>query len=311
MQRTIPYMHIRGGSSKGLFFSASDLPASNEAKDTILLAAMAGVGPDDPRQIDGLGGADPLTCKVAIVSLSGREDADIDYEFVQVVPGEGRTDRTQNCGNILAGVVPFALETGMIKAGNPETEARVFMTNSSSICTVRLLTPGGALSYAGDTRIDGVPGTAAPVSCNYQDITGSTCGSLLPTGNVRDMYDGIEVTCIDNGMPVVLIRATDLGRTGYESPEELNGDTDVKRRLESIRLQAGKAMNLGDVAAKTVPKMTLISPPVNGGLVSTRSFIPHQVHAAIGVLAAVTVATGCLIPGSVADSVAVKSGGKK
>ncbi len=302
MRQSIPCMQIRGGSSKGLFFNARDLPQSLEERDRILLAAMAGVGPTDPRQIDGLGGADPLTSKVAIVSVSERADADIEYEFVQVVPGEGRTDRSQNCGNILAGVVPFVLETRMIKAQDPETVVRIFMVNSSSFCTVRVQSPGGNITYSGNTHIDGVPGTSAPVVCEYEGIAGSVCGSLLPTGEVLNTIDNIEVTCIDNGMPVVLLRAADLNRTGYESPEELNNDVALKEVLESIRLKAGKSMNLGDVSKKTIPKMILISSSGNA-LVNTRSFIPHRVHAAIGVLAAVTVAAGCLLPGSVAESV--------
>lgn len=306
MQKAIPYMQIRGGSSKGLYFNAADLPADNLEKDKILLAAMAGVGPEDLRQIDGLGGADPLTSKVGIISLSTREDADLDYEFVQVVLGKGKTDRTQNCGNILAGVVPFAIETGMLNSSDPVTEVRVFMSNSASICTVGVQSPGGLISYTGKTKIDGVPGTSAPINCKYEQITGSTCGSLLPTGNKVDIVDGIEITCLDNGMPVVLLRASDLDRSGYENPQDLNSDVELKQRIESIRLQAGKLMNLGDVSEKVVPKMTLISPPVLGGLVCTRSFIPHRVHAAIGVLAAVTVATGCLIPGSVADGISQK-----
>ncbi len=297
-------MQIRGGSSKGLYFRNEHLPADTDEKDRILLAAMAGSGPSDKRQIDGLGGGDPLTSKVGIVSLSSREDADLDYEFVQVLVGEGRADRTQNCGNILAGVAPFALETGMIQASDPETQVRIFMTNSGSVCTVKLQTPGGHITYSGDASIDGVPGTSAPIKCNYQDIAGSACGSLLPTGNPADTIDGIQVTCIDNGMPVVLLRASDLDRTGRETPEQLNSDTELKERLERIRLQAGIAMNLGDVSGKSVPKMTLISPPENGGLVNTRSFIPHKIHAAIGVLASVTVATGCLIPGTVAAGMA-------
>ena len=297
-------MQIRGGSSKGLYFKADHLPADPDEKDRILLAAMAGCGPSDKRQIDGLGGGDPLTSKVGIVSLSSRDDADLNYEFVQILVGEGRADRTQNCGNILAGVAPFALETGMIQASDPETTVRIYMTNSASVCTVKLQTPGGVISYTGDAAIDGVPGTSAPIKCNYQDIAGSACGFLLPTGNPADTIDGIQVTCIDNGMPVVLLRASDLDRTGKESPDQLNGDTELKERLERIRLQAGIAMNLGDVSGKSVPKMTLISPPDNGGLVNTRSFIPQKVHAAIGVLASVTVATGCLIPGTVAADVA-------
>jgi len=304
MQKAIPYMQIRGGSSKGLYFNARDLPQTIEEKDRLLVSAMCGRGPSDVRQIDGLGGGDPLTSKVGIVSLSLREDADLEYEFVQVVLGEGKTDRTQNCGNILAGVVPFALETGMLPAKGLVTEYRVFMSNSASICKVRVMTPEGAITYAGNTSIDGVPGTSAPINCLYEGITGATCGALLPTGNKVDVIEDVPVTCLDNGMPVVLIRAEDVGKSGYESLKELSDDHQLKEQLEKIRLIVGPMMNLGDVIDKVVPKMTLIAPPRNGGIISTRSFIPHRVHAAVGVLAAVTIATGCLIPGTVAETVA-------
>lgn len=303
MQIAIPYMQLRGGSSKGLYFRSADLPADPATRDRVLIAAMCGIGGDDKRQIDGLGCADPLTSKVAIVGPSMRDDADLDYEFVQVVVGGNATDRTQNCGNILAGVVPFAIESGLLRAGDPETRARVYLVNSESICEVVVQTPQGRMRYAGDARIDGAPGTAAPVVCNYFDTAGSACGSLLPTGNLVDTIVGVRVTCIDNGMPVVLLRASDFGRTGYESPDQLNGDTELKTKLERIRLQAGQAMNLGDVAKKVVPKMSLIAPPRAGGIVSTRTFIPHVCHAAIGVLGAVSVATACAVPGTVAEGV--------
>lgn len=295
-------MQLRGGSSKGLYFLGDDLPASAETRDRVLMAAMCGVGPEDTRQIDGLGGSDPLTSKVAVVGLSERPGTDLEYEFVQVVVGGNATDRTQNCGNILAGVLPFAVEAGIIKAGDPETSARIYMTNSDSICEVVIQTPGGRVEYAGDVKIDGVPGTAAPVVCNYLDISGSATGALLPTGNLVDVIDGVEITCIDNGMPVVVVRADDLERTGYESREDLNDDDELKSKLESIRLQAGPIMNLGDVSGKVVPKMSLIAPPVAGGLIHTRTFIPHVCHAAIGVLGAVSVATACVIPGTVAET---------
>lgn len=305
MQTAIPCMQLRGGSSKGLFFRAADLPATPHLRQRVLLAAMCGTGPGDPRQIDGLGGADPLTSKVAIVSPSRRTGVDLDYEFVQVVVGRGDTDGTQNCGNLLAGVVPFALEAGLLKAAAGETRARVFLINSDSVCEVVVRTPGGHVDYAGDARIDGVPGTAAPVVCNYMDTAGSACGELLPTGNLVDVVDGIRVTCIDNGMPVVLLRAADFGRTGGETPAQLNADAELKARLERIRLLAGPLMRLGDVTRKVVPKMCLIAPPQAGGIVQTRTFIPHVCHAAIGVLGAVSVATACIIPGTVADGVAV------
>ncbi|MDP6772174.1 MAG: PrpF domain-containing protein, partial [Anaerolineales bacterium] len=272
MQKAISYMQLRGGSSKGLYFKATDLPGDEVQKDKVLLAAMCGLGPADARQIDGLGGSDPLTSKVAIVSPSNRSGVDLEYEFVQVVVGGNSTDRTQNCGNILAGVVPFAIESGLLDTADPETSARVYMLNSGSICEVVVQTPNGQLDYAGDTKIDGVPGTAAPVLCNYMNIAGSTCGALFPSGNLVDVIDGIEVTCIDNGMPVVLLRARDLERSGYESREELNNDSELKTKLESIRLQAGTIMNLGDVSGKVVPKLSLIAKPNDGGLIHTRTF---------------------------------------
>lgn len=305
MQTAIPCLQLRGGSSKGLFFRASDLPADPAVRQRVLLAAMAGAGPDDPRQVDGLGGGDPLTSKVAVVARSARPGVDLEYEFVQVVVGKGTTDGTQNCGNLLAGVVPFAIETGLLPAAEGETRARVFLTNSDSVCEVVVQTPGRRVEYAGGTRIDGAPGTAAPILCNYLDTAGSACGRLLPTGNLVDTFDGIRVTCLDNGMPVVLLRAADLGLTGDEAPAVLNADATLKSRLESIRLQAGPRMQLGDVRAKVVPKMCLISPPRHGGVVQSRTFIPHVCHAAIGVLGAVSVATACVLPGTVADGIAV------
>ncbi len=305
MQTAIPYMQFRGGSSKGLFFKATDLPADEASRNEIILAAMEGVGLGDSRQIDGLGGGTSLTSKVAIVSLSKDKDAEIDYLFLQVVIGKGKISTMQTCGNILAGVVPFAVECGMIKANNLTTSARVNMVNTGGICEVAIQTPGGKVNYAGNAKVDGVPGTAAPIICNYLETEGSTCGSLLPTGNVKDFVDGIEVTCIDNGMPEVIIRASDLGITGYEMPIELDANEILKNKLESIRLQIGHKMNLGDVKEKTVPKMCIISPPLNGGTVNTRTFIPHVCHEAIGVLGAVSTATACVLKGSVMDGIAI------
>ena len=304
MQTAIPYMQLRGGSSKGLYFLAGDLPQERDLKDQVLMAAMCGVGPQDKRQIDGLGGADPLTSKVAVVGLSDRDDADIDFEFVQVVVGGG-TDRTQNCGNILSGVAPFAIETGLITATDPQTKVRVFMVNSGSICEVVLQTPGAEVIYHGDERIDGVPGSAAPIVCNYLDIAGSACGTLLPTGSPIDVVQGFEVTCIDNGMPVVVLRAADMGISGYESRDELNANEALQAKLNALRLELGPKMNLGDVSEKVVPKMSMIAAPRDGGNICTRTFIPHVCHAAIGVLGAVSVATACIIPHSVAEGIAI------
>jgi 4-oxalomesaconate tautomerase len=298
--RAIPCTAMRGGTSKGLYFLASDLPAEASARDRVLLAAM---GSPDSRQIDGMGGAHPLTSKVAVVSKSARTDADVDYLFLQVAPDKAEVSDSQPCGNILAGVGPFAIEKGLVGAKPGVTDVRIFMVNTSAIAVARVETPGGLVNYEGEARIDGVPGTAAPVMTDFLDVAGSSCGALLPTGHARDVFEGIEVTCVDNGMPVVVMRAKDLGKTGYESPVELEGDPALKAKVEAIRLAAGRAMNLGDVTKKTVPKMTLIAAPRAGGAVATRTFIPHRVHKAIGVLGAVSVATACVLKGSVADGI--------
>jgi 4-oxalomesaconate tautomerase len=291
---------MRGGTSKGLYFEAADLPADLASRDRVLLAAM---GSPDERQIDGLGGAHPLTSKVAVISRSDREDADIDYLFLQVFVDRAEVSDSQNCGNILAGVGPFSIEQGLVEARDDVTDVRIHMVNTGGIAVARLQTPGRRVEYAGTARIDGVPGTAAPVMLEFLGIAGSSCGALLPTGQVRDTVDDIAVTCIDNGMPVVLLRAADFGKSGYESPAELEADEVLRSRVESIRLQLGERMNLGDVSAKTVPKMCLVAPARDGGVICTRSFIPHRVHDAIGVLGSVSVATACMLPGSVAQEV--------
>jgi 4-oxalomesaconate tautomerase len=304
-QVRIPCLLIRGGTSKGAYFMAEDLPSEPLVRDKVLLAAM---GSPDPRQIDGLGGADSLTSKVAIIRPSRRPGVDVDYLFAQVAVDQARVDYGQNCGNILAGVGPFALERGLVAAQGEQTAVRIFMENTGQTATATVQTAGGAVSYDGDVKIDGVPGTAAAVIVEFDDIAGSSCGALLPTGRAMDRFDDVDVTCIDNGMPAVLIRAADLGCTGYESCATLDADTDLKRRIESIRLQAGPRMNLGDVSQRTVPKMVLIAPPVAGGAISSRSFIPHKCHASIGVFGAVSVASACLIDGTVAHGLAQTEG---
>lgn len=301
MQIAIPCMVMRGGTSKGLYFLASDLPVTEDERNRVLLAAM---GSPDGRQIDGMGGSHPLTSKVAIVNLSLESDTDVDYLFLQVVVGRAEVSDGQNCGNILAGVGPFAIERGLVAAADGYTDVRIRMVNTGARAVARVQTPNSQVDYQGETRIDGVPGTAAPVSIDFLDIAGSSCGALLPTGNIIDTINGTELTCIDNGMPVVLLRATDFGLTGTETPAELEANEELKYRVEGIRLAAGPLMNLGDVANKTMPKMCMVSPPVSGGVINTRTFIPHRVHEAIGVLGSVSVATACVIQGSVAQQVA-------
>lgn len=297
----LPCALIRGGTSRGAYFHKADLPLDEAERDALLVRAMGG---PDPLQIDGIGGGHPLTSKVAIVAPSNEADTDIDYLFLQVDPTNQTVSDAQNCGNILAGVGVFALSEDLVSVEDPTTIVRVRMLNTGAICYLHMPTPAGELDLTGDTAIDGVPGTAAPILCNYLDIAGSACGALLPTGNPVDDIEGIKVTCIDNGMPVVVMRADDLGIKGSEAPEALDANSALKERLEAIRLRAGPIMNLGDVAHKSVPKMCMVSPPTQGGLAMTRTFIPHVCHKTIGVLGAISAATACMLPGAPASEIA-------
>ena len=302
-------MWMRGGTSKGGYFLKSDLPADPAARDAFLLRVM---GSPDPQQIDGMGGADPLTSKVAVVSRSEREGVDVDYLFLQVFVDQATVTDAQNCGNILAGVGPFAIERGLVAASGEETDVAIFMENTGQVAVATVQTPGGKVRYDGEARIDGVPGTAAPVPLEFRDTAGSSCGALLPTGHAVDVIDGVACTLIDNGMPCVVMKAQDVGATGYEDRDTLDAAAELKARIEAIRLQAGPLMNLGDVADLSVPKMMLVAPPRHGGAVTVRSFIPKRAHASVGVLGAVSVATACLIPGSpAADVASVPAGATK
>ncbi len=301
-------MWMRGGTSKGGYFLRGALPANVSVRDAFLLRAM---GSPDPRQIDGMGGGDPLTSKVAIVGKSARAGIDVDYLFLQVVVDQARVTDQQNCGNILAGVGPFAIERGLVPAHDGETRVTIYMENTGLVAIATVQTPNGLVRYDGDARIDGVPGTAAPVRLEFRDTVGSSCGALLPTGNAVDVVNGVAVTLIDNGMPCVVMNARDVGASGYESREALDAATAVKARVEAIRLAVAERMNLGDVTDKSVPKMMLVAPPRHGGAISVRSFIPHRAHAAIGVLGAVSVATACLIDGTPAAEVAIKPDGNR
>jgi len=295
-------MWMRGGTSKSGFFLANDLPSDTIFRDKFLLRIM---GSPDPRQIDGMGGADPLTSKVAIVKKSRRAGVDVDYLFLQVFVDKALVTDAQNCGNILAGVGPFSLERGLVTAQDGETSVAIYMENTGQIADALVKTPGGIVDYGGAAHIDGVPGTSSPIALTFRDTAGSSCGALLPTGNVVDVIDAIEVTCIDNGMPTVVLRAEDMGITGEESREQLDADARLKSRLEAIRLKAGFLMNLGDVRDKTVPKMSMVSAPRAGGTISCRTFIPHRCHASIGVLGAVSVATACMLKDSPAAALSI------
>jgi 4-oxalomesaconate tautomerase len=289
-------MLMRGGTSKGAYFLAEDLPADPAERDDLLLRIM---GTPDPRQVDGIGGAHPLTSKVAVVSRSDRSDVDVDYLFLQLGVDEAFVSDRQNCGNLLAGIGPFAVERGLVPAGSDRTTARIRMVNSDSVAAATFPTPGGAPEYSGGTAISGVPGTAAGITLDFGGTEGSSCGSLLPTGQRRDVVDGLEVSCVDNGMPVVVARAEDFGLTGGESAEELAGDQALRERIQSLRVAAGERMGLGDVTGSSVPKTTLVSPARDGGTFCTRTFIPLDVHTSIGVLGAVSAATATLLDGAV------------
>ena len=306
MSKGVRCMWMRGGTSKGGYFLAEDLPDNQALRDAFLMRAM---GSPDPRQIDGMGGGDPLTSKIAVVRKSDRPAVDVDYLFLQVSVDAPLVSDAQNCGNLLAGVGPFALVRGLVKAQSPTTEVRIFMENTGQTAVARIETPNGEINEEGSASIDGVPGTAAPIALTFQDTAGSSCGALLPSGQAKDTINGIDVTMIDNGMPCVVLRAEDIGITDHETPAELEGNTELRQKLEALRLTCGPLMNLGDVAEKTVPKMTMVSRAQNGGAISTRTFIPHRCHKSIGVLGAVSVATACLIPESTAFDLAQRGSG--
>lgn len=300
-EQGIPCLWMRGGTSKAPCFLARDLPADPSARDTLLLRIM---GSPDPRQIDGIGGGDPLTSKVAILAPSRRADADVDYLFLQVFVDRALVSDAQPCGNILAAVGPAAIERGLLATQDGVTPVRIHMLNTGEMAVAHVATPNGRVSYHGDAQIDGVPGYHAAVPLMFTGIAGSLCGVLQPTGRDVDMIDSVPCTLIDNGMPIVVMPAEAFGLSGQETPELLEADTALKARIEAIRLKAGPMMNLGDVTAKSVPKMVLVAPATMGGVIGTRSLIPHRVHASIGVLAAVSVATACLLPNGPARELA-------
>lgn len=310
-QVAIPCLFMRGGTSHGPFFDERVLPEDASIRDAVLLAAL---GSPDARQIDGVGGAHPLTSKVGIVRPGTRPGVDVEWTFGQVQPGGATVDVTANCGNMLAAVLPFAIETGMVAPIRDRTTARVLTRNTGMVAEITVATPAGPdgrrhVEYAGETRIDGVPGGAAAIEIGFLDTAGSVAGALLPTGNVRDTVEvaeigPVDVTMIDNGQPLVIVEAERFGATGYEHPAEIDGDDGLKDRVEALRLICGRAMGLGDVTDKNYPKMTLVAPPRHGGSVSTRSLIPRVAHQSIGVLAAVTAATACVLEASVAHGLA-------
>jgi len=296
-QVAIPCILMRGGTSKGPYFMAKDLPSDPALRDQVLLAAM---GSPDARQIDGIGGATTLTSKVAIVGPSTRPGIDVDYLFAQVEVDAARVDTNPPCGNIMAGVGPFALETGMVKPQGDVSRVRIYHVNIDAKIEAVVQTPGGRVSYEGDTAIDGVPGTSAPVLLNFMDVAGSTCGSLLPTGKAIDVIEGVPVTCMDAAMPVMMLAAESVGKTGYETTAELDADSDFFKRIEGIRRIAGEMMGLGDVSEKVTPKIILLAKARFGGTVTSRYLVPHKTHAAHAVTGGICLACCCLLEDGVA-----------
>jgi 4-oxalomesaconate tautomerase len=297
----IPAYLYRGGTSKGPLILAQHLPADRNTLNRVMLAAM---GSPHKRQIDGIGGAETLTSKIAVVSKSARPGIDVDYLFIQVNPESDIVDYSSNCGNMLSAVGPFAIEMGLVKTGNAETRVGIFNINTNSRIDVILQTPEGELTYDGDAAIDGVPGTAAPIRENFAATIGSKTGRLLPTGVAREMMAGIEVTCIDVAVPMVIVPAESVGKTGHESKAELDVDAKLIARLESIRVEAGKRMGLGDCSQLVVPKPVLVAPPRNSGTIASRDFVPFNCHATYSVTGSMALATACILPGTVAYDLA-------
>jgi hypothetical protein len=301
MQTKIPCVIMRGGTSRGPFFKLSDLPADIPTRDAVLLSVM---GSPHQIQIDGIGGSHSVTSKVAMISKSKRPDADVDYLFAQVQIHEAFVDTKPNCGNMLVAVGPFAIEAGLVPAQNGETRVRIFNVNTQSLVEAIVQTPGGQVNYEGNAAIDGVPGTAAPVGINFKSAIGSVTKKMLPTGKPLDVIDGVEVSCVDIAMPIVLMRAEDFGKTGHETAVELDADKNTHARMEAIRRKAGMLMGMGDVSRNVVPKMALLAKPRNGGHIASRFFVPETCHKAHPVTGTVCIASACAIPGTIAAQIA-------
>jgi 4-oxalomesaconate tautomerase len=297
----IPCLLMRGGTSKGPYFLADDLPSDIAARDRILLAVM---GSPDIRQIDGLGGADTLTSKVAIVAKSKRPGVDVDYYFCQVDISRPFVDTSPPCGNMLSGVAPFAIETGLVEAQDGTTSIVIYDVNIKTRIEAVVETPGKRVNYMGDARIDGVPGTDAPIHLFYMDVVGSKTGRMLPTYNVIDVINGVEVSCFDVAMPMMMLRAEDVGLNGAETAAEIEGNTEVLARIESLRVEAGRRMTLGDVTNLVIPKVGILSKPRRNGTITSRYLTPHKLHSAHAVTGAICVATACMTEGSIAHGLA-------
>lgn len=297
-QTALPYLFMRGGTSRGPYFNRADLPKDQETLAKVLIAA---VGSGHPLNIDGIGGGNAVTTKVAILSKSHDEWADVDYFFAQVSVEDQLVDFKPTCGNILSGVASAALEMGLVEAQRGETEVRIRAVNTGAQVVARVQSPNGIVSYEGDAAIDGVPGTAAPVALSFMKVAGSSTGAFLPTGNLTDTVDGIDVTCMDVAMPMVIAKASDFGLKGYETREELDANTDFFARMEAVRLKAGAAMGMGDCSKSVTPKFGLLAKAQNGGTIATRYFMPWSTHPTMAVTGSQCIASCALTPGTVAN----------
>ncbi len=297
-QTAIPFHFFRGGTSRGPYFRREDLPQDRETLAQVLVAAL---GSGHKLNIDGIGGGAAVTTKVAMLSRSETSGCDIDYFFAQVSVEDGLVDFKPTCGNILSGVGPAAIEMGLIAPQGDETRIRILSVNTGAKVEAVVRTPGGQVEYAGDAAIDGVPGTAAPIYLNFMDVVGSATGALLPTGNLRDVIDGIEVTCMDVAMPIVIARASDFGLSGAETVEELDANRAFYDRMEPIRRKAGELMGMGNVEKSVTPKFALLSAPRNGGTITARYFMPWNCHPTMAVTGAQCLASCVLTPGTVAE----------
>jgi len=306
-QTAIPFLFMRGGTSRGPYLNRADLP---EDRDTLARVLVAMVGSGHPLNIDGIGGGNAVTTKIAMLSRSDDDWADIDYFFAQVSVEDGTVDFKPTCGNILSGVGPAAVEMGLIPAQDGETTVNIRAVNTGARITAKVQTPGGIVAYAGDAAIDGVPGTAAPVALQFMDTIGGATGAFLPTGNLIDTFDGVDVTCMDVAMPMVIAKAESFGLTGYESAEALNDNADFFAAMEAVRIKAGEAMGIKDVAHSVTPKFGLLAPARDGGTVATRYFMPWKTHPTMAVTGAQCLASCLLTPGTVAEGVAARSNGR-
>ncbi|MEM9392751.1 MAG: 4-oxalomesaconate tautomerase [Pseudomonadota bacterium] len=299
-QTSIPYLFLRGGTSRGPYFNRADLPKDKGTLSRVLATA---VGAGHPNNIDGIGGGVAVTTKVAMLSPSADPAADVDYFFAQVSVDQPLVDYKPTCGNILVGVGPAAIEMGIVPAQNDETSVRIRAVNTGALVEATIETPGGQVNYAGDVAIDGVAGTAAPVALNFLDVVGSKTGAMFPTGRKIDVIDGVEVSCVDVAMPMMIARAADLGISGYEDRDTLDADKALFARMEALRLKAGELMGMGDVAQSVTPKLGLIAPARAGGHFATRYFMPWQTHPTLAVTGSQCLAACALAPGTVAEGI--------